>query len=155
SALAITDHDGLYGAMEFAQACKAVGIQPITGAELSMTSGHLTLLAETERGYANLCRLITLAHRNTRVWETGSTHRLSDDPVKPSLTPDQLHNHVEGLIVLTVVGMARSPNWWTATNSTTRSERSSVYKRSSARTTCSSNCSTTSSRAIRSAMRTL
>src|SRR5205814_8412039 len=101
SALAITDHDGLYGAMEFAQACKAVGIQPITGAELSMTSGHLTLLAETERGYANLCRLITLAHRNTRVWETGSTHRLSDDPVKPSLTPDQLHNHVEGLIVLT------------------------------------------------------
>src|SRR5205814_3231149 len=101
SALAITDHDGLYGAMEFAQACKAVGIQPITGAELSMTSGHLTLLAETERGYANLCRLITLAHRNTRVWEAGSTHRLSDDPVKPRLTPEALAQHSTGLIVLT------------------------------------------------------
>ena len=52
SALAITDHDGLYGAMEFAQACAAVGIQPITGAELSMTTGHLTLLAESDRGYS-------------------------------------------------------------------------------------------------------
>src|SRR5205823_4010418 len=47
------------------------------------------------------CRLITLAHRNTRVWEAGATHRLSDDPVKPSLTPEQLAAHAEGLIALT------------------------------------------------------
>ena len=66
SALAITDHDGLHGAMEFAQACAANGVRPITGVELSLTTGHLTLLAEHEQGYANLCRLITLAHRNTR-----------------------------------------------------------------------------------------
>ena len=62
-ALAITDHDGLHGAMEFARAARAVGIAPITGAELTLTDGsHLTLLAETRTGYANLCRLIPPAH---------------------------------------------------------------------------------------------
>src|SRR5215204_5131633 len=45
-ALAITDHDGLHGAMEFARAARAAGIAPITGAELTLTDGsHLTLLA--------------------------------------------------------------------------------------------------------------
>src|SRR6266568_6901564 len=67
-ALAITDHDGLHGAMEFAQACAAAGIQPITGVEVTLAHGfvdarsgpvHLTLLAECEQGYANLCRLVT------------------------------------------------------------------------------------------------
>src|SRR6185312_6741360 len=62
-AIAVTDHDGLYGAMEFAQAASRIGIQPITGAELTLDDGsHLTLLAETVTGYANLCRLITEAH---------------------------------------------------------------------------------------------
>jgi len=63
-ALAVTDHDGLYGAMEFAQTAQAAGIAPITGAELTLTDGsHLTLLASTKQGYANLSRLITEAHR--------------------------------------------------------------------------------------------
>jgi error-prone DNA polymerase len=35
-ALALTDHDGLYGSMEFAQAAKLAGIQPITGAEVTL-----------------------------------------------------------------------------------------------------------------------
>ncbi len=72
-ALALTDHDGLYGAMAFAQACAAVNVRPITGVELTLAHGqvaddlravHLTLLAETDRGYANLCRLVTLAWRD-------------------------------------------------------------------------------------------
>ena len=57
-ALALTDHDGVWGAMEFAQACKAFGVRPIVGAELtianpagpsSSTPGHfhLTLLVES------------------------------------------------------------------------------------------------------------
>src|SRR6266550_1833454 len=54
-ALALTDHHGLYGSMAFAQEAKQLGLQAITGAEL-------TLLAETPEGYANLCRLITEAH---------------------------------------------------------------------------------------------
>ena len=35
-ALALTDHDGVWGAMEFAQACKAFGVRPIVGAELTI-----------------------------------------------------------------------------------------------------------------------
>ena len=62
--LAITDHNGLYGAMEFAQLANGVGVRPITGAEVTLLDGtHLTLLAENQRGYANLCRLLTEAHR--------------------------------------------------------------------------------------------
>ncbi|MBA2506418.1 MAG: PHP domain-containing protein, partial [Thermoleophilaceae bacterium] len=62
-ALALTDHDGLHGAMEHARACKALGVRPITGAEITLRDGaHLTLLAANRGGYRNLCRLITAAH---------------------------------------------------------------------------------------------
>src|SRR5436309_10421943 len=63
SALALTDHNGLYGSMAFAQEAKQLGLQAITGAEVTLLDGsHVTLLAETPRGYANLCRLLTEAH---------------------------------------------------------------------------------------------
>ncbi|HYY88842.1 MAG TPA: DNA polymerase III subunit alpha, partial [Chloroflexota bacterium] len=54
---------------------------------------HLTLLAETERGYANLCRLVTLAHRQTR--------ENPREPSPPSLDPFAFVDHTDGLIVLT------------------------------------------------------
>lgn len=65
-ALALTDHDALYGAPRFVQAAQQAGIKPILGAELTLTNGGgcLTLLAENDAGYANLCRLITLARRD-------------------------------------------------------------------------------------------
>src|SRR3989441_13228577 len=67
-ALALTDHDGVYGSLEFAHAAKAFGVRPITGAEVTLADGsHLTLLVETTRGYANLCRLLTAAHADTRL----------------------------------------------------------------------------------------
>ncbi|MBV9581872.1 MAG: error-prone DNA polymerase [Chloroflexi bacterium] len=109
TALAITDHDGLYGAMEFAQACASAGVQPIIGVELTLLHGftdsksgpvHLTLLAENEQGYANLCRLVTLAHRRTRAWEPAATHLPADDPRPPALDPTDLAAHASGLIVL-------------------------------------------------------
>ncbi len=109
SALAITDHDGLYGAMQFAQACSSVGVQPITGVELTLLHGlldphsgpvHLTLLAENEQGYANLCRLITLAHKRTRAWEPAATHLPAEDPRPPALDPADLAAHASGLLVL-------------------------------------------------------
>ncbi len=69
AALALTDHDGLSGAMEFAQAAKPLDLRPITGAELTLDDGHhLTLLCEDRTGYKNLCRLLTLAHSQTRAW---------------------------------------------------------------------------------------
>src|SRR5438552_15974020 len=62
-ALALTDHNGLYGAMAFAQESKQLGLQAITGSEVTLLDGsHVTLLVETPEGYANLCRLITEAH---------------------------------------------------------------------------------------------
>jgi error-prone DNA polymerase len=77
--LAITDHDGLYGAMEFAKAADAAGIFPITGAELTFTDeSHLTLLAASAKGYANLSKLITEAHRLPPDWQ-GRRCRYPDD----------------------------------------------------------------------------
>jgi hypothetical protein len=60
SALAITDRDGLYGAMEFAKSAEGTSVRPIIGADVTLEGGYqLVLLAETRAGYANLCRLIS------------------------------------------------------------------------------------------------
>src|SRR4030042_5130994 len=86
--LALTDHDGLHGAMEFARCAKAWGLRPITGAEVTLANGHhLTLLCESQRGYANLCRLLTHAH-------------LDHERGHPCVEPDVLARHAEGLIAL-------------------------------------------------------
>jgi error-prone DNA polymerase len=87
-ALALTDHDGLHGAMEFAQCARAWGLQPITGAEVTLADGHhLTLLCESQRGYANLCRMLSRAN-------------LDHERGQPRVEPDVLAQHAEGLIAL-------------------------------------------------------
>src|SRR5512133_3373410 len=97
-ALALTDHDGVYGSLEFAYAAKAFGVRPITGAEVSLSDGsHVTLLVESPRGYANLCRLLTAAHAETRPQPT--------EPVPPSLDRHLFAPHNEGLVCLS--GCAR------------------------------------------------
>jgi error-prone DNA polymerase len=65
-AIALTDHDALYGAARFAEAARQAGIKPIFGAEITLINGggRITLLAENEEGYANLCRIITRARRD-------------------------------------------------------------------------------------------
>jgi len=89
AALALTDHNGLYGSMTFAQAAKPLGLQAVTGAEVTLTDGaHLTLLAETPQGYANLCRLLTEAHLGRA------------DRRDPRLEFESLAARQEGLIVL-------------------------------------------------------
>jgi error-prone DNA polymerase len=91
-ALALTDHDGLYGSLEFAYAARAVGLRAITGAEATLADGsHVTLLVETTRGYANLCRLLTAAHARERL--------------DPGLEPSLLAELNEGLVCLS--GCAR------------------------------------------------
>jgi error-prone DNA polymerase len=99
-ALALTDHDGVYGSLEFAQAAKAFGVRPITGAEVTFADGsHVTLLVETAQGYANLCRLLTAAHSGTRL--PGREREL----LPPSLDPALLEERHEGLVCLS--GCAR------------------------------------------------
>jgi len=86
-ALALTDHDGLYGSLEFAHAAKAFGVRAITGAEVTLEGGaHITLLVETRRGYANLCRLLTTAHAGTR--RVGREDR---EPLRQLRAGRQLH----------------------------------------------------------------
>src|SRR5260221_12341754 len=64
-AIALTDHDGVYGAVRFVQAAKVCGIKPILGAELTLSGNyHLTLLVENTQGWHNLCCLISEAQRN-------------------------------------------------------------------------------------------
>ncbi|MDH4347103.1 MAG: PHP domain-containing protein, partial [Thermoleophilia bacterium] len=100
-ALALTDHDGVYGSLEFAHAAKALGVRPITGAEVTLTGGsHVTLLCESDRGYANLCRILTAAHAGTR--PPGKEHRVL---LSPSVQPETVAELSEGLVCLT--GCAR------------------------------------------------
>lgn len=72
--LAITDHGVMYGAIDFYRAALANGIKPIIGCEVYVAPGsrfdkeanagedryyHLILLAENNKGYANLCKIVS------------------------------------------------------------------------------------------------
>jgi error-prone DNA polymerase len=71
SALALTDHDGLYGVVRFAEAAAAVGVPTVFGAELSLGltapqngvadpgGDHVLVLARGPEGYARLCRAVS------------------------------------------------------------------------------------------------
>lgn len=88
-ALAVTDHDGLYGAVRFAVAAQERGVRPILGAELTLSDGaHLVLLAENPTGYAHLCWLISRA-------------QLAESKGNARLPLELLRGHAEGLIGLT------------------------------------------------------
>src|SRR3989339_227287 len=99
SALALTDHGNLYGAIEFYEACKKEDIKPIIGVEAyiapvnrfeqdpSNRYHHLALLAVNETGYRNLIKLVSLAH-------------LEGFYYKPRMDKELLRAHHEGLIAL-------------------------------------------------------
>jgi error-prone DNA polymerase len=108
-ALALTDHDGIWGSREFAESCGGLELRAITGAELTVALGqasvgespplaHLTLLVEGATGYRNLCRLLTAAHSHTR----DNVPRRAEQPLA---TLEQLEEHAEGLVCLS--GCAR------------------------------------------------
>ena len=76
-ALALTDHDGLYGVVRFAETARALGMASVFGAELTLVDSgrsggrtgapdppgtHLVVLARNPEGYARLSRAITEAH---------------------------------------------------------------------------------------------
>jgi error-prone DNA polymerase len=110
SALALTDHDGLHGAMEMAHALKPLGVRPITGAEVTLDDGtHLTLLCETREGYTNLCRLLTASHWHTRRWarEGWTEAGRRQDPLdgEPHISLDDVEPLAAGIVCLS--GCAR------------------------------------------------
>jgi len=99
SAVAITDHGNLFGAVHFYHTAKAKGIHPIIGCEVYVSQqghtvrserdryNHLVLLCETQQGYRNLIRLV-------------STGFLEGFYYKPRIDKDLLARHAKGLIAL-------------------------------------------------------
>lgn len=61
-ALALTDTNGVHGAIEFQRACEAANIQPVLGCHLVTSHHEAVVLAEDERGWAALCRAATAIH---------------------------------------------------------------------------------------------
>ena len=101
TAVAITDHGAMYGAVDFYLACKAYGIKPIIGCEVYVASGsrfdktrdsehsrhHLVLLCKNETGYRNLIYMVS----------KGFTEGFY---TKPRIDLDLLREHSEGLVCL-------------------------------------------------------
>lgn len=107
--LAITDHGGLYGAVEFYKQCKEFGINPIIGLESYLaqesrhsktpadkTPYHLLLLAKNPEGYSNLLKIASVAH-------------LEGFYYKPRVDKEFLAAHSRGLIALSGCPSAEIP----------------------------------------------
>ena len=106
-AVAITDTNNLFGALEFSALSADAGIQPIIGCQLSITrdgSGRsgaalrdgtrrpadpLVLLAQNDTGYRNLMKLLSTAYMD------------SEDAGRPQVTLEALEDRGDGLIALT------------------------------------------------------
>lgn len=101
SALAITDHGNMYGAIEFYKLAKKAGIKPIIGVEAYVANRgrldkdpgvdnkryHMILLAKNLQGYKNLIKLVTLSH-------------LEGFYYKPRMDKEILRKYSEGIIAL-------------------------------------------------------
>ena len=101
TALAVTDHGVMYGAVAFYKACKAAGVKPLIGCEVYVAPGsrfgrehkvdsaysHLILLCKNAVGYRNLCYLVS----------AGFTEGFY---LKPRIDWPLLHEHAEGLVCL-------------------------------------------------------
>src|SRR5437762_9637186 len=100
-ALAITDHGNMYGAIKFYKACVEAEIKPIIGCEIYVAKrslhdkdagvdkdyNHLILLAENEKGYKNLMKIVTVSY-------------LEGYYYKPRTDLELLKQYHEGLICL-------------------------------------------------------
>ncbi len=87
-AIALTDHNGLYGAVEFYHKAVEHNMKPIIGAEVTLNDGYnLLLLVKDDTGYRNLCQLI-------------SQGRLNGGHLRFKLSLSDFKNLKQGLIVL-------------------------------------------------------
>jgi error-prone DNA polymerase len=112
--LALTDHNSVAGSMELAQAAADHGVRMIHGAEIDVVLGrssggaepaggtrHITLLVRNERGWSNLCRIITLAHQHTRDSPSGEDAASRRERTEPWVDVQAVADHAEGLVCLT------------------------------------------------------
>ncbi len=99
-AIAVTDTNNMFAALEFSVSAKGAGVQPIVGCQLSLDydpaqqgekprpPAPVVLLAQDEAGYMNLMKLNTCLY-------------LRGDGTLPHVTVDELQAHADGLICLT------------------------------------------------------
>jgi len=94
SGMALLDTDGVYGAPRFHQAMKKAGADPHLGAEVTCTDGaRYPLLITSQRGYQNLCRMISrMKLRTAKHPKPGQ---------EPAATPEEFAEFSEGLVCLT------------------------------------------------------
>jgi error-prone DNA polymerase len=115
-ALALTDRDGLYGAYKHIEACKTVGIIPILGVDLAISSekvcrngrysaqnhklsrrvpdaARITVLAVGKSGWGSLCRLVSAAH-------AAGAGAGGGDADGPAVTLELVAGHATGLVIL-------------------------------------------------------
>jgi DNA polymerase-3 subunit alpha len=103
-AVALTDHDGLYGAIQFYKKAKSAGIKPIIGCEIRIKDNqksnqtyHFILLAKDKEGYSHLCQIITKAHPSN----SGSI---------PAVEKEILARYSKGIIGLSGCGKGEIPS---------------------------------------------
>ena len=110
TAVAVTDHGVMYGAVDFYKAAKAAGIKPIIGCEVYVAPRtrfdrdhdrdekpyHLVLLCRNETGYRNLSAMVS----------RGFTEGFYG---KPRVDMDLIRAHSEGLIALSACLAGRLP----------------------------------------------
>lgn len=99
-AVAMTDHGVMYGAIDFYRTAKEAGVKPLIGCEFYVYQGelseknsskthlnHLVLIAKDKQGYANLVKLVSIAHCEGFYY-------------KPRINFDLIKQYSEGLICL-------------------------------------------------------
>lgn len=110
TAVAVTDHGAMYGAVAFYKACKAEGIKPIIGCEVYVAprtradktysedseASHLVLLCENETGYRNLIKMVSASFTEGFY-------------IKPRVDKELLKEYSEGLIALSACLAGRIP----------------------------------------------
>ncbi len=113
SAVALTDHGAMYGAVEFYEAALAKGVKPIVGCEVYVapdsrfdrspgadgeSSYHLVLLVKNAKGYKNLCRLVSMGY-------------IEGFYRKPRIDHELLERHNDGLIAMSACMKGEIPSF--------------------------------------------
>ena len=106
-AIAITDTNNMFGALEFATKAAASGVQPIIGLQIDVWSDHtiapVVLYAKNEQGYKNLMKLMTCFF-------------ITNHAEKRYVTFDDLQQHNYGIIALTGGATGLAGNYVTKNN---------------------------------------
>lgn len=105
-AVAITDHGNLFGAVYFYNACRRKGIKPVIGCEVYVApksrkdrdavGNHLVLLCKNQKGYKNLCKLVSAGFTEGFYY-------------KPRVDMGLIAEHQEGLIALSACLKGKVP----------------------------------------------